>query len=343
MRDARGYVGLAESVNGPIPCPVDVSWPWGDALPVLRAVAPDVRVINLETSVTRSDDAAGDKEVLYRMAPGNVGCLSVARPDVCALANNHVLDFGPAGLTETCEVLAAAGIATAGAGASAAEAARPATVTLPGGGRVVVVSCGTRSSGIPRHWAAGTDRPGVNLVRGLTSTAADAITGPIRRTRRPGDIVVVSVHWGSNWGYELPADHVDFAHRLVDGGVDVVHGHSSHHPRPVEVYRGRLILYGCGDCIDDYEGIPGYEGFRDDLRLLYFASVDLGTGRLARLRMVPMQARRMRLHLATAEDAGYLADVLDRISPRTGTRVVLAPDRSLLFDPPAGDMSNVDI
>ena len=39
------------------------------------------------------------------------------------------------------------------------------------------------------------------------------------------------------------------------GGIDVVHGHSSHHPRPIEVYQRRLILYGCGDFIDDYEGI----------------------------------------------------------------------------------------
>jgi poly-gamma-glutamate capsule biosynthesis protein CapA/YwtB (metallophosphatase superfamily) len=53
-------------------------------------------------------------------------------------------------------------------------------------------------------------------------------------------------------------DQVRFARRLIDGGVDVIHGHSSHDLRPVEVYRGRLILYGCGDCIDDYEGISGH-------------------------------------------------------------------------------------
>ena len=65
---------------------------------------------------------------------------------------------------------------------------------------------------------------------------------------------------------------------LIDGGFDVIHGHSSHHPRPVEVYRGRLVLYGCGDAINDYEGISGYGQFRGDLRLLYVASV---TGRIA--------------------------------------------------------------
>ena len=81
----------------------------------------------------------------------------------------------------------------------------------------------------------------------------------------------------------MPGGQVRFARRLIDGGVDLIHGHSSHHPRPIEVYRGKLVLYGCGDCIDDYEGITGYESYRDDLRLLYFASVQAGTGELAAL------------------------------------------------------------
>jgi poly-gamma-glutamate synthesis protein (capsule biosynthesis protein) len=328
VHDARGYVELAESANGPIPRPVDFSWPWGEALATLTAVAPDVRVINLETSVTRSDDAA-DKAVLYRMAPANVGCLSVARPDVCTLANNHVLDFGRAGLADTCHVLRTAGIATAGAGRDAAEAVRPATVALHGGGRVLVFSCGTPSSGIPIGWGAATDRSGVNLVRDLTPAAADEITEQLRRWRHPGDVVVVSIHCGPNWGYELPDDQVEFAHRLVDGGVDIVHGHSSHHVRAVEIYRGKLILHGCGDFIDDYEGIGGHEAYRDDLRVLYFAVVDRGTGRLAQLRMVPMRARQMRLHPAEPEDVGYLAGLLDRISRPAGTRVDREPDGSL--------------
>jgi poly-gamma-glutamate synthesis protein (capsule biosynthesis protein) len=116
---------------------------------------------------------------------------------------------------------------------------------------------------------------------------------------------------------------------LLDAGVDVVHGHSSHHPRPVEVYRNRLVLYGCGDLIDDYEGISGYERFRSDLRLLYFASADPRTGELQQLRMVPMQARRMSLHRAAASDGEWLRDELNRTSARFGSHVDLEPDGSL--------------
>lgn len=335
VRDARAYVELAAAANGPIPRPSDFAWPWGAAVRVLDAVAPDVRVINLETSVTRSDAAAVPKPVLYRMSPANIGCLSVARPDACALANNHVLDFGDTGLAETLQVLAGAGIPTVGAGRDAAEAARPVTVPVRGGRRVIVFSVGTTSSGIPAGWAATADRPGVDLLPDLSGATADRLVERVRRTKRPGDIAIISIHWGSNWGYQVPSEHVDFAHRLVDGGVDILHGHSSHHPRPVEVYRGKLILYGCGDFIDDYEGISGHEEYRDDLRLLYFASVQPDTGRLARLRMVPMQARQLRLHRASPADARYLCDVLARFSRPFGARVDLTTDGVLQVCPAA--------
>jgi len=126
-------------------------------------------------------------------------------------------------------------------------------------------------------------------------------------------------------------DQIRFAHRLIDGGADVIYGHSSHNPRPVEVYRGKLVLYGCGDCIDDYEGISGYEEYRDDLRLLYFASVLPRTHNLAALRMVPMQARKMRLHHARPADREWLAMVLGEISRPFGARIDLEHGGALVL------------
>jgi len=334
--DANAYVRLAERVNGPIPRPAGYSWPWGDALPVIQDAAPDVRIINLETSVTRSADFPPGKAVHYRMNPDNLPCVAAIRPDVCALANNHVLDFGDRGLRETLAALAGAGLATAGAGLDAAEAGRPAAVPLPDGGRLLVFCCGTASSGIPPHWAATATRPGINLLPGLSPAAADTLIARARAVRQDGDLVVVSIHWGSNWGYGVDRDQVAFAHRLIDGGVDVIHGHSSHHPRPIEVYRGKLVLYGCGDCIDDYEGITGHEEYRDDLRLLYFASIAPDTGELAALTMVPMQARNMRLRHASTADSRWLAATLGQISREFGSRVDHRPDGRLIVQPPPG-------
>lgn len=330
VRDAHAYVELAEAANGPIPYPVDHTWPWGEALETLDEAAPDARVLNLETGVTRCDDFAPGKGIHYRMAPENLPCLTAVRPDACVLANNHVLDFGRTGLEETLDALAGAGVATAGAGRNAVAARRPATVPLDGDRRLSVFSVGMPSSGIPPGWAATDDRAGVEVVAEPTRAAADALTDRIRRLRRPGDVTVVSVHWGPNWGYRVSGDEVRFAHALIDGGVNVVHGHSSHHPRPLETYRDGLVLYGCGDLVNDYEGIAGYERYRDDLRLLYLVRLD-PDGRPVGVRMVPFQSRRMRLWHASAEDSRWLRAVLDRACRELGARVDREPGGTLVL------------
>jgi poly-gamma-glutamate synthesis protein (capsule biosynthesis protein) len=285
--------------------------------------------VNLETAITQSDDFAPGKAIHYRMSPRNVAALAVARPDVCVLANNHVLDFGQAGLDETLRTLDDAGLRVVGAGRDVAAARRPAVVSVEGGGRVVVVAAGTPSSGVPSAWAATGQRAGVDFLPDLTSEHAEELAARIKQVKRPGDIAVASVHWGSNWGFDVPDEHIRFAHVLVDAGVDVVHGHSSHHPRPIEVYRGRLVLYGCGDFIDDYEGIRGYEQFRDDLRVMYLATLEADTGRLSALRMVPMQAHRFTLRRTAEADTEWMREVLDRISRDFGQRVERGPGGSL--------------
>jgi poly-gamma-glutamate capsule biosynthesis protein CapA/YwtB (metallophosphatase superfamily) len=333
IHDAREYVRLAETVNGPIPRPVDPAYLWGDALHVLQRTRPDVRIINLETSITAGEDAWPGKAIHYRMHPRNIGCLTAARIDCCCLANNHVLDWGYAGLAETLQTLDRAGIAHAGAGADVSEAAAPAVLAVPGKGRVLVFSLGSPTSGIPREWGATRDRPGVNLLEDLSEATVRGVAAQIRAARQPGDVTVASIHWGGNWGYAVPAEQVRFAHRLIEEGVDLVHGHSSHHVKALEVYRDRLIVYGCGDFLNDYEGISGHEAYRADLRLMYLVRVDPRRGRLGEVRLVPMQARRFRLHHASAADARWLCDLLTRLGAPFGTRVQLAADNSMTLHP----------
>jgi poly-gamma-glutamate capsule biosynthesis protein CapA/YwtB (metallophosphatase superfamily) len=321
VRDARTYVRLAEQTNGRIPAPVDFSWPWGEALRVLDEFSPDVRLINVESSITGRGEFAPHKRVHYRMHPHNIECLTAIRPDACALANNHILDFGYEGLTDTLRVLTDCGINGVGAGLDAEQAERPAVVDLPDGGRVVIASCGMASSGIPDGWAATDDRPGVAFISDMSERSAAQLADRAVALTTTGDIAIVSLHWGSNWGYDVDPAQIRFAHRLIDAGVDVVHGHSSHHPRPIEVYRGKLVLYGCGDTIDDYEGIGTYESFRHELRLLYFPAIDRASGGLSLLRMMPMRMRRMRLEHVPDEDAEWLRATVEQASQRFGTRI----------------------
>jgi len=322
LHSARDYVRLAEAAHGPIVRPVGPEYIWGDAVAEWEKAAPDLRIGNLETSVTRSVDWL-DKGINYRMSPENAGCLSHARFDGCVLANNHVLDFGRRGLLDTLDGLRSLRITTAGAGRDATEAAAPAVFEVPGKGRVLVFALAAESSGVPRDWAASRARPGVNFVS-LSDAAVHTLAGQISRVRRPGDVVVASIHWGANWGYAVPEAQSRFARSLIDQArVSIVYGHSSHHPKGLELHRGRLILYGCGDFINDYEGIGGYDEFRPDLSLMYFPELAPASGELAALTMKPLRIRRLRLERAPDEAAAWLAARLDGLSP--GVRLAVDP------------------
>ena len=322
ITSAISYVELAERVSGPIARPVAFPYVWGDALAEIAEQAPDLRVINLETSITTSESPL-PKGINYRMHPANAGCLVAAGIDCCVLANNHVLDWGVEGLMETLDTLSEAGIAMAGAGRTADEATRPAIFETTQGCRILVFGLGSPTSGVPAGWAATETRPGVNLVTDFSERSAGRIASEIREYRREGDIVVVSLHWGENWGYEVPQAQRNFAHQIIDAGAaDLVHGHSSHHVKGMEVYDGHLILYGCGDLITDYEGIRGYEAYRPDLALAYFASLNAESGRLERLEMVPFRSRGFRLERADQEDAATVLRILNREGERLGTRFV---------------------
>jgi len=328
-RSALDYVRLAEAVNGPISRAVEPAYIWGDALRVLEQAQPEARIVNLETAVTRSQTWA-PKGINYRMDPANISCLTSARLDCCVLANNHVLDWGEQGLIETIGTLHAAGLRTAGAGRDQTEAETPAILPAGAATRLRVYALGVQSSGIPAYWAATAERPGVAFLPDLNVRRAEDFASRVTAMKRPGDVVVASVHWGGNWGYRVHQDEREFAHALIDrAGVDLLHGHSSHHPKGIEVYRRKLILWGCGDFINDYEGIRGHEEYRPDLSLMYFPTLDDVTGELASLELVATQMKRFQVRLATTHDARWLCSVLSRESTRFGTSAAVKADGSI--------------
>jgi len=329
-RSALQYLEIAERASGPIPREVAPDYIWGDALAAIERARPDARIVNLETAVTERGEPWPGKGIQYRMHPANVACLTAARIDCCVLANNHVLDWGRDGLGETLDVLRAAGLRTAGAGHDAAEACAPAAIEASDGGRVLVFGFGSPSSGVPGEWAATHDRSGVCVLDEADDRELQRVAQLVRASRRAGDVVVASIHWGGNWGYGVAGDQRAFAHRLVEtAGVDVVHGHSSHHPRPIEVHRGKLILYGCGDFLNDYEGIGGYEALRPELGFMYFPELDASDGSLVRLVLVPTRIGRFRVNLATAEERQWLLETLNGETRVFGTQLVELADGSL--------------
>lgn len=334
VHSALDYVRLAEEANGSISRPVTPSYVWGAALDELNRKQPDVRIINLETTITRNEDFA-PKGINYRTSPENAGCLIAAAIDCCALANNHVLDWGRQGLFDTLMTLEHLHIKSAGAGRNLVEASAPAILHIAGKGRVLVFSFAAVTSGTPRSWAASQDAAGVNLLTDLSETTAMRICDQIARHRKTQDVIVIAIHWGPNWGYDIPEEQRRFAHALIErADISIVHGHSSHHAKGIEIYRNRLILYGCGDFLNDYEGIQGYEDYRGDLALMYFVDIELASRNVAATEIVPLQIHKFSLVRPPDHDIDWMRQMLDRESHRFGASVAtMSPGRLALAWP----------
>ena len=329
MRNAAHYVVLAEKINGPIPRSVSFEYIWGDTLDIFKQIKPDVRIINLETSITANNDYWQGKGINYRMHPKNIPCLTAAHIDCCVLANNHVLDWGYQGLVDTINILDDVKIKTAGAGMNIKQAESPAIIKANGKGRVIVFSFADESSGVYPGWTATKTRPGVNLLEDLTDRSINNIARLIQSIKQANDIVVASIHWGSNWGYHISKKQQKFAHKLIDiAGTDIIHGHSSHHVKGIEIYKEKPIIYGCGDLLSDYEGITGNEQFRDDLGLMYFISMDPKSRKLTQFNLVPTQIRRFKLNQASQTDTQWLAEVLNREGKHFNNEVTINKDNS---------------
>ncbi len=327
-QSAMDYIGFAEAVSGPIPRNVSPSYIWGAALEQFDRARPDARIVNLETAITHSDDFV-PKGINYRMSPANADCLDAARIDCCVLANNHVLDWGQAGLLDTLASLRKGASRRSGRAGLSPRRARPPCWTFPAKAAWPCSRSAAQRAACP---AIGPQREPLQAsVFCPISLVAVRSASWIRsgRAREQFDIAVVSLHWGSNWGYDIAEDQRAFAHSLIDNaGVSIVYGHSSHHPRGIEVYRGRLILYGCGDFLNDYEGIRGHEDYRGDLALMYFVDL-MPDGSLAGVELVPLRIRRFQLTDPTREETEWVQRTLDRESAKFGTHVRLKPDGRL--------------
>lgn len=319
-RSALRYIELAEQTSSSLPREVDPEYIWGDTLDRLASFEVDLRIANLETSLTERGDPWPGKGIHYRAHPGNVDCLVAAGIDCVSVANNHVLDWSQPGLFDTLAALSGAGVASTGAGETIDEAWAP--VSMSADGAIVVLGVGSVSSGIDPAWAAAPERPGVALLGGLSNAWADRVAGALDTRRPPRGVSIVSVHWGPNWGYSVSEWHRRFSRALIDGaGVDIVHGHSAHHPLGFEVYRDRLILYGCGDLINDYEGISGHEEFRPGLGAWWMVDVDSRSGSTQGLRLIPTRVRRFRLETPGRDDQRWLAGVLEREAMTPGVSI----------------------
>jgi poly-gamma-glutamate capsule biosynthesis protein CapA/YwtB (metallophosphatase superfamily) len=209
--------------------------------------------------------------------------LETAKIGMVSLANNHVLDYGYDALSDMLEILDRARIGHAGAGLDLAQASQSATAEICGR-KLGLLAFTDNEPG----WEVAADSAGTFYVpTELRDPRAQHLLEIVRRQKDLVDLLIVSGHWGSNWGYRPPAEHVAFAHALVDAGAGLVFGHSSHVFRGIEFYKTRPILYGAGDFVDDY-AVDRIE--RNDEAFIYAA--EIADPAPACLRLYPTAIRR---------------------------------------------------
>jgi poly-gamma-glutamate capsule biosynthesis protein CapA/YwtB (metallophosphatase superfamily) len=297
------------------------AYPWGDTLPIL--LGADYRICNLECVLSDRGEpwSAYPKAFHFRSAAKNVAVLEAARINAVSLANNHVLDYGYDAMFETLKLLDRAGIAHSGAGAAFEEASRPAISEV--GGRKIGLLAFTDNE---PAWAAAAHEPGVFYVpvdRG--DSRAQALLDTVRKEKDRVDLLVVSAHWGGNWGYYPPRAHVELARALVDAGASLVFGHSSHVFRGIEFYKGRPVLYSAGNFVDDY-AVDQVE--RNDQSFVYLA--DIEDARFRGLRLYPTLIRRCQARRAAQAFERSIADKMRELCAGMDTSAEWNPEQRCL-------------
>jgi poly-gamma-glutamate synthesis protein (capsule biosynthesis protein) len=285
-------------------------YPWGDTLSVFRGA--DFRMANLECVLSdcRTPWSAILKAFHFRSDSKNVAVLKAAGLAAVSLANNHTLDFGCEALFEMLKILEQYDIAYAGAGENDEKASRAAVIDQKGT-KVGIIAFTDNEP----EWEATGEKPGIFYVPlDVRDVRAQRLFHVVRQAREKVDLLVISAHWGPNWGYRPQPKHIPFAHALIDAGADIVHGHSCHVFQGIEIYKGRPILYSTGNFVDDY-AVDEIE--RNDESFIFV--VEITGGILKKLRLYPTVIENFQARLARGDQARAIADKMKKLSERFGT------------------------
>lgn len=287
--------------------------PWGDVLRLLREA--DLTVVNLECVIAAGGRPWSRWPKAFHFRADSVAIQSLRRAgvDCVTLANNHVLDYEEDAMLEMLDRLRRGEIAFAGAGRDLEEAGRPAMLEAPGV-RVGVVAFTDNEPG----WAARPDAPGTNYIPiALDEGSLGPVRGGIARAREAGaDLVIFAIHWGPNMVERPTPLFREFAHAVIEMGVDIFFGHSSHIFQGIELHQGRPIVYDAGDFVDDY--VVDRE-LRNDRSLLFRLEADRSGVR--RIELIPVAIRHRQVNHAVGFEREAIADRIGRLSAEMGTSI----------------------
>ena len=196
----------------------------------------DLMMVNLENAVTQSVDSM-EKEFVFKMKPEYLSQLCGAGISIVNCANNHTADFGVEGILETIQQLDSAGIRHTGIGRNLSEARKPVVLHVNG---IRIGFLGYGGEGI---FIASRSQPGT------TSRSQWLILEDIKRLRPRVDFIVINIHWGEELETRPDSNQIILAHRMIEGGADLIVGHHPHVLQGIERYRGKIIAYSLGNFV----------------------------------------------------------------------------------------------
>jgi len=304
------------------------SYPLGAIAAIMRE--PDLTIVNLECAITASHRLwPGRPKAFYFGAPPEAAqSLVEAGVDVVSLANNHVLDFGVAGLHDTLRHLGEHGIGYAGAGRDIGEARAPVFFERNGIRFGMVAYCDHQED-----FAAGEHTPGIAYldVEDEARAKVEFQRGLERIKAAPVDWPILALHWGPNMVNRPSESFKRLAHAAIDMGYAILFGHSAHVFHGIEIYRGCPIVYAAGDLLDDYYVDPA---FRNDHQLLFELTLDRAG--LRRIDLHPVFIDDCRTVAATGERFEYIAGQITLLCAEMGSTVQREGGRLWIEASPAG-------
>ncbi len=185
-----------------------------------------------------------DKPYSFHASKTAAQALKRAGFHVLSLANNHAMDYGPKPLVDTRRLLGEIGITTFGAGNNILEARRP-VIVIRNNLRFGFLGYGVAHS---RAVYAQRNRAGIAPI-GMNDIRKDILA-----LRGRVDVLIVSLHWGTEYKNAPSRKQREEAHQIIDWGADLIIGHHPHVMQGIELYKRKLIAYSLGNFVFDQKG-----------------------------------------------------------------------------------------
>lgn len=272
---------------------------WGDTIDIIKRA--DFSLINLECPVSSKGKKWNKtfKVFHFRANLDAIQVLNSASIDYVSLANNHILDYDIEALLDTLDILDKNNISHSGAGRNLKEAMKPAILekklkpkpsnnnnpfhnvytekvnnndNIKNTIRIGIISLTDNEP----EWEAKDDLAGINYIPATLDPDRYyyRLQNYIEQAKTQSDLVIVSSHIGPHFRETPSVKYVNFAHKIIDFGADIYWGHSNHMPQGIELYKhnnnNKIILYDCGDFIDDYAIDSNYRNDLSFIFLLHF-------------------------------------------------------------------------